>query len=234
MNTIAWLFILSGLLVARQVSKGRVSNITQDLGDAFIAVVSGDTKGLTEVLKRTGESNTPTAAETAIANLTAGFTGGITTAGSAIGTGVVSSLIPAKIMTAAITRGTKAKGYVFGATGPDYYDCSGLIWRAFQDGAGYKGPRFTTTSFQSIKEVKRISAPSGKVYDSGSAAIAGSANEARTGDYVVWNGGDGGGHMGVITGPNKFYSARSSDTGIGESPIQGFHSGTPMYFRYVG
>lgn len=225
MNTLGWFLILGGILVARQVSKGRVSNISQDLGDAFIALVSGDTKAFTEVLKRSGESSTPTSAESAISNLTAGVTGGITTAGTAIGSGVVGGLVPAAIMAAAITRGTHAKGYEFGATGPDYYDCSGLIWRAFQDGARYKGPRFTTTSFQSIKEVKRIAAPGQQ---------GPGLTLAAAGDYVVWNGGDGGGHMGVVTGPNKFYSARSTESGIGESPINGFHSGTPMYFRYVG
>lgn len=225
MSTIAWMLILAGVVVARQVSKGRVANLAQDLGDAFIATVSGDTAALTAVLKRTGESTTPTAAEDAISNLTAGVTGAITAAGSSIATGAASGLIPAKIMTAMIARGEKAKGYRFGATGPDYYDCSGIVWRAFQDGAAYKGPRFTTGSFQGIKEVRRIAAPN---------AIGPGLTTATTGDYVVWNGGAGGGHMGIITGPGKFYSAMSEESGIGVSSINGFRPDAPYYYRYVG
>jgi hypothetical protein len=57
MTTVAWFLILMGALVLRQVVKGRVMETTQDLSDAFLAIVSGDTKGLNAVLARTGDFN---------------------------------------------------------------------------------------------------------------------------------------------------------------------------------
>jgi len=221
MNTLGWLFILAGIVIARQVSKGRVMNLSEDLGDAFIAVVSGDTDGLSGVLARTGESATPTAADVAIANLTAGVTEGTTSGISAIAGGIGEGFQQLKdgignLALAAMILGERAKGYRWAATGPDYYDCSGLMWRAAQ-GIGYKGARFTTADIRSRKEFKLVT--------------AGDVN-----DIVLWPAGSGGitGHMGVITGANKFYSARSVRSGIGESPINTFRKTKPLYLRYVG
>ena len=57
MTTVGWFLILMGALVLRQVVKGRIMDTPDDLSDAFLAIVSGDTKGLTEVLSRTGDFN---------------------------------------------------------------------------------------------------------------------------------------------------------------------------------
>jgi hypothetical protein len=62
MSTIGWFFIITALLLVRQVAKGRVLETADDLSDAFLAIVQGDTKGLTAVLNRSGDSTT---AETA-------------------------------------------------------------------------------------------------------------------------------------------------------------------------
>lgn len=58
MNTVAWLLILGALLLIRQVFKGRVMNLGEDLSDSFLAILQGDADGLTEVLSRTGEATT--------------------------------------------------------------------------------------------------------------------------------------------------------------------------------
>lgn len=231
MNTIAWLFILGGILIARQVSRGRVMNLTEDLGDAFIAVASGDTDALGEVLTRRGDDASPTAADLAVYKLTEGVTdafgtlvptvaGGIGDAYKQLGDGI------GNLALTAIMLGSRAKGYRWAATGPDYYDCSGLMWRAAQ-GIGYKGSRFTTATLPGRKEFKRISAPGMQ----GPGLTAATIN-----DIVLWPAGRGGitGHMGVITGGNKFYSARSVRSGIGEASISGFRSKAPDYYRYVG
>ncbi len=231
MNTIGWLFILSGIVIARQVARGRVMNLPEDLGDAFIAFASGDSDALGEVLGRRGEAAAPTAADLAIFNLTEGVTTGLTTGigttADAIGkgwgqlTGGIGNLALAAIM-----LGEKAKGYRWAATGPDYYDCSGLIWRACQ-GIGYKGSRFSTATIRSRKDFKIISAPATQ----GPGVTAAGIN-----DIVLWPAGSGGvtGHMGVITGVDKFYSARSIRSGIGESKISTFRKPRPIYLRYVG
>jgi cell wall-associated NlpC family hydrolase len=225
-KTFGWILILMAILVARQVSRGRVMNLSTDLSDAALAFIAADTDALGEILNRKGPAATPTAADLAIFNLTAGVTGGLTTAGTAIGGGVgdafgqLKGSIEGSIALAAVVLGEKAKGYRWAATGPDYYDCSGLMWRAAQ-GVGYKGFRFTTSTIGMAPGFHKISAP---------ATQGPGLTAATVGDLVVWPGH----HMGVITGPNKFYSARSVKTGIGESNIAGFRSGTPVYYRYTG
>lgn len=226
MTTLGWLLILIGILVARQVSKGRVMQLGEDLSDALLALASGDTDSLGEILTRTGPSAKPTAADLAIFNLTAGVTGGITTAGGTIAGGIGDATqqlqkgIESSLALAAVTLGSRAKGYRWAATGPDYYDCSGLIWRAAQ-GVGYKGFRFTTATISAAPGFKRISPPATQ----GPGVISATVN-----DVVVWPMH----HMGVITGPGKFYSARNPKDGIGESSIAGFRKEAPVYYRFVG
>jgi hypothetical protein len=226
MTTLAWFLILMGVLVARQVSRGRVMDLGGDLSDAFIALVGADTDGLGEVLSRKGAAAAPTAADLAIFNLTKGVTGGLTDATGAIAggigslTGQLQDTLGKSLALAAVTLGSRAKGYRWAATGPDYYDCSGLMWRAAQ-GVGYKGFRFTTSTVGSAKGFKKISPPSAQ----GPGLV-----RATVGDLVVWPLH----HMGVVTGPNRFYSARSVKSGIGESNIAGFRKESPVYYRYGG
>jgi peptidoglycan DL-endopeptidase CwlO len=119
---------------------------------------------------------------------------------------------------AAVMLGHKAKGYRWAATGPDYYDCSGLIWRATQL-IGYKGARFTTATLPGLKQFRRLQ-----------------DREVNVDDIVHWPAGHGGvtGHMGVVTGGDMFYSARSVRSGIGEAKISTFRKAKPRYYRYIG
>lgn len=216
MNTVAWIMILTALLLVRAVMKGRVLNIPEDLSDGFLAFVQGDQKALTEVLAREGDGYTP------------GVVGGVVgeAAGNAateIGEGLASSALAA----ATTKLGSRAKGYRWEATGPDYYDCSGLMWRACQ-AVGFQGSRFTTATVRSLtSSFKVISAPGMQ----GPGVTAATVN-----DIVLWPAGSGGitGHMGVITGNDMFYSARSVRSGIGNSRISTFRSAKPIYLRYVG
>lgn len=200
MNTLGYLFILISILVIRQVFKGRVMNIGEDLTDTFVAFTTGDTDALAGILARTGDSATADKAEAA-----AGF-GNNTPVPPNPNSGLVA---------AAQRRGQAAKGYRWTATGPDYYDCSGLMWRACQD-IGYKGPRFTTADVRQRKgfTVVAVGVP---------------------GDIVLWPAGSGGptGHMGVMTGADQFYSARSVRSGIGTSKISTFRKTKPLYVRFT-
>jgi len=54
-NTLGWILILVGIILVRAVIKGRAMNLGEDLSDAFLAMVRGDTAGLTEVFGRTGD-----------------------------------------------------------------------------------------------------------------------------------------------------------------------------------
>lgn len=222
MSTIGWLFILVAGLVIRQVSRGRVSNITQDLSDAFIAFASGDTDALGAVLARTGNENSFEDVAKAIGAMSAQAAVGTSVASGTVIQGIgnawsgLSNAISGSISLAAITLGQKAKGYRWAASGPDYYDCSGLMWRAVQ-AIGYTGGRFSTGDIPHLSAFKRVSTPT-------------------LDDIVLWPAGSGGvtGHMGVIVGTDQFYSARSPRSGIGVSPVSSFRKTTPEYYRYVG
>lgn len=228
MNTLAYVLILLGLLIARAAYKGRIRQVGDDLSDAMLAFIRGDTKELAEVLARTGDDNEPTNFDIATANLVEGTTGAIGTTSESVGKGLGQLIGGAALLTAAITRGERAKGYRWAATGPDYYDCSGLIWRAAQD-AGYKGSRFSTATIRSRKQFVRVNMPGMQLPGQKPQVNAG------PGDIVLWPAGSGGvtGHMGVVTGPNRFYSARSVRSGIGESSISGFRKPAPIYLRFT-
>lgn len=198
MNTFAWVLILGGLLIFRTVYKGRIMNIGEDLSDSFLAFASGDFKGFTEVLGRTGDGNVVSA--THPTQLIKGVTP--TNTGHEDGSANLNSTV--------IALGTAAKGYRLGATGPDWYDCSGLVYRAVQK-FGYKGPRFTTDNVMNQKGFTKISEAS-----------------ASTGDIVLWPTH----HMGVINNKTDFWSARNPRSGIGMAKIKGFRKEDPVYVRY--
>jgi hypothetical protein len=198
-NTLAWVLILSALLMMRQVAKGRVLNIGEDLSDAFLAGVAGDSDGVLSVLNRTGDS----ASVSGIGPSTiAPWTG--SAKGHEDGSANLNSTV--------ISLGSQAKGYRLGATGPTWYDCSGLVYRAVQK-FGYKGSRFTTDDVMNKPGFKKIT-----------------KEEATTGDIVLWPTH----HMGVINDPSAgtFYSARNPRSGIGIAKIKGFRSEDPVYVRY--
>jgi hypothetical protein len=202
MNTIAWLLILAAILLMRAVTKGRVLNVGEDLSDAFLAIVQGDYQELTVVLARTGDSNSAAKSEIDLGEGT--FAPHVK--GSDDPTVNATNGI---ILATAQRLGKAAKGYRLGATGPDYYDCSGLVWRAVQ-AAGYKGPRFVTSTIRLSSAFTQTSSP-------------------VIGDTVLWPGH----HMGVMTKPGYFYSARNPRSGISEAPIAGFRKESPIYLRFT-
>lgn len=198
MSTIGWVFILAALLVMRQVAKGRVMNTMEDLSDAFLGIATGDTQALGGVLARTGDYTTPDQATIAE------------------GMAPAEAISGQSLLSAAVSLGQAAKGYRWTATGPNYYDCSGLVWKAAQR-VGFTGPRFTTADVQKAKGFYPVSTP-------------------QVGDVVLWLAGNGGhatGHMGVVSGSDQFYSARSVRSGIGYAKISSFRSDRPRYLRFA-
>jgi hypothetical protein len=202
MNTIAYLFVFAAVVMLRAVSKGRAANIGEDLSDAFLALVRGDSKAFREVANRTGDSLQAPESTVSATSGSSGLTG-LPTNGA--------------IGRAAVKRGSQAAGYKWGRTGPDYYDCSGLMWRSCQDAGVYPkgdGNRFTTATIRVSHFFTKVD---------GSPAVD---------DIVVWAPSLGKpGHMGVVTGPDRFYSARSVKSGIGYSKISTFRSNAPTYYR---
>lgn len=206
--------------MARAVYKGRVMNMGEDLSDAFLALVSNDTKALKNVLDRVGDSNTAIGADMTLYQPTLNAVGGVAI-GVGQGVGSMVDQLEGKanqsLSLAAVILGSKAKGYRWGATGPTYYDCSGLMWAACKLVKSYNGQRFTTETF-------------GKMARDSYAKVSG---PPQVDDVVLWpfKLPYATGHMGVVTGPDKFYSARSVKSGIGEAKISTFRSQKPVYYR---
>jgi cell wall-associated NlpC family hydrolase len=187
----------------RQVVTGRVKETPQDIRDITLAMLNGDFNGLKDTLSQRGKNVSP--------DVSATVAGG--TSGETARAGLQTAPITGDLLAKAVELGQAAKGYRLGATGPDYYDCSGLVWRAMRDLKIYNGPRFTTKSFvaQMGNTVSKVSNP-------------------IIGDIVLWPGK----HMGIVAGNGKMYSAMSPANGIGYGSIDGSNAsigGTPVYYR---
>jgi cell wall-associated NlpC family hydrolase len=202
MTTVGYVLILVGLLAVRGMTKGRsLTQLPGDLGAMFDALATGNIANVRKVLALTGDAQT----STVTANPNDGT--GSTPSTGASSAGGLSLLAECK----RIGAGSK---YVWGATGPTSYDCSGLVYRAMANLGIYKGLRFTTLTF--ALQCKSL------IASDGSAAV---------GDVVVWHGIPE--HMGVVDGVNSFYSALSPSAGIKSIPITGM-GGTPVYYRLNG
>lgn len=199
MDTLGWLFILAAALIARSVYKGRVLSIGQDLSDAFLALINRDGGALGAALSRTGDAATPTIDTSSIGEV-----------GAAAGD-IVAAANGAILVTEVLKLGKAAKGYRWTATGPDYYDCSGLMWRGCKNTGLFTGVRFTTYTLGTAatgKAFQRVTSP-------------------QIGDIVCWPTH----HMGVVTGPDQFYSAKSTKLGIGYAKISTWMKSRPYYYR---
>lgn len=200
MTTVAWLFVIVAILMIRQIAKGRAVELPTDLRDFLLALLSGDTESMREIFLRTGAGLT---AEDAVGGTDS------TVSDSGSQASVTGSANGVALLKEAQKLGAPPNNrYGWGSTGPKTYDCSGLVWRAARNIGVYKGARFTTYTFriQSKGWAKEVKTPA-------------------VGDIVLW-----GGHMGIVSGPNKMFNALNTKKGILESSISG-HSGTPSYWR---
>lgn len=104
--------------------------------------------------------------------------------------------------------------YVWGATGPNTFDCSGLVMYTLKHAYGINYPHFSGSQYNMTRHISKA--------------------DARMGDLVFWGAG-GSDHVGVYAGGDKYFSA--------ESPAQGIHmntldsvvgKGRPLFGRIKG
>ena len=110
----------------------------------------------------------------------------------------------------AVEKYGKGKRYVWGAAGPDEFDCSGLVMYALKHSFGIDFPHFSGAQIAKTQHV--------------------SAANAKPGDLIGNNE-----HIGVYAGNGKYWSAMSpsSHPNIGMSSVSSF-PGTPIYGRVRG
>lgn len=190
-----FLILFVGAFLIRQVAVGRALETPDDARDLLTSLFSGDYKGAKQIAAQRGTNVEGTA----------------TVPDSAVSGSLGSSNSPGAMALAEARKlGSAAKGYRYAGTGPDYYDCSGLVWRALKNLNIWNGPRFSSATWVFI-------AP----------GIADKVMSPEVGDIVVWPGE----HIGIVSGPGEAYSALSTKYGIRDYPIKQTRSGTPEYWR---
>ncbi|WP_217265869.1 C40 family peptidase [Rothia kristinae] len=103
----------------------------------------------------------------------------------------------------AYARAKKGKPYKLGATGPSWFDCSGLTMRSYQE-AGITVPRTADAQARAYRSVPK--------------------SQRQVGDLVHWPG-----HVGIYAGNNKVADAGSTPHKVTERTIWG----SPTYHRVI-
>lgn len=111
----------------------------------------------------------------------------------------------------AVEKYGKGKPYVWGAEGPDAFDCSGLVKYALEKSFGKSFPHYSGDQYAMSRPVK----------------------DPQTGDLVFFGPG-GRNHVGVYAGNGKIWSAMSPSSGIGMANVSDFHEGAVSYRRVPG
>lgn len=111
----------------------------------------------------------------------------------------------------AVEKYGKGKPYVWGAEGPDAFDCSGLVKYALEKSFGKSFPHYSGDQYAMSRPIK----------------------DPQMGDLVFFGPG-GRNHVGVYAGNGKIWSAMSPSSGIGMANVSDFHEGVVSYRRIPG
>lgn len=111
----------------------------------------------------------------------------------------------------AVEKYGKDKPYVWGAEGPDSFDCSGLVKYALEKTFGKSFPHYSGDQYSASSAVK----------------------DPQIGDLVFFGPG-GRDHVGVYAGDGKIWSAMNPSSGIGMAKISDFNEGPVSYRRIAG
>lgn len=111
----------------------------------------------------------------------------------------------------AVEKYGKDKPYVWGAEGPDSFDCSGLVKYALEKAFGKSFPHYSGDQYSASRAVK----------------------DPQIGDLVFFGPG-GRNHVGVYAGGGKIWSAMNPSSGIGMAKISDFQEGAVSYHRIPG
>lgn len=114
----------------------------------------------------------------------------------------------------AVEKYGSSKPYVWGATGPESFDCSGLVMYALKKAFGISYPHYSGSQYAASTHISKP--------------------QAKPGDLVFWGSG-GSEHVGVYAGGNNYYSAQSPSQGIGMNTLSSVvGKGSPLFARVPG
>ncbi|WP_301272106.1 NlpC/P60 family protein, partial [Gluconobacter oxydans] len=114
----------------------------------------------------------------------------------------------------AVEKYGKGKKYVWGAAGPNSFDCSGLVMYALKHAFGIDYPHFSGSQYEKTQHESKSS--------------------AKAGDLVFWGPGK---HVGVYAGNDQYYSAFSptAHPNIGMNPLSNGVTGySPLFGKVKG
>lgn len=104
--------------------------------------------------------------------------------------------------------------YVWGATGPDTFDCSGLVMYTLKHAYGIDYPHFSGSQYNMTRHISKA--------------------QAHMGDLVFWGSG-GSDHVGIYAGGNRYFSAQSPAQGIHMNTLDSVvGKGRPLFGRIKG
>lgn len=104
--------------------------------------------------------------------------------------------------------------YVLGATGPNTFDCSGLVMYTLKHAYGIDYPHFSGSQYNMTRHISK--------------------GEAHMGDLVFWGAG-GSDHVGIYAGGNRYFSAQSPAQGIHMNTLDSVvGKGRPLFGRIKG
>lgn len=93
----------------------------------------------------------------------------------------------------ALAKQMVGKGYVWGATGPDTFDCSGLVQYVYQHAAGTNLPR---TTYDQVKVGQEVP-----------------MDQLQAGDLLFWGSATAPYHVGIYVGNNQYVNAATPEQG---------------------
>ncbi|MCX0245387.1 MULTISPECIES: C40 family peptidase [Streptomyces] len=148
-------------------------------------------KAKAEAAERASRDAARTTLQKSTGSSSSGSTNAATTSYSSNATGSAASVV-------AFAQAQVGDAYVSGGTGPNSWDCSGLVQAAFRT-VGVDLPRVSQSQSTAGTQV--------------------SLSNLQPGDILYWGGAGSAYHVGIYVGGGQFVGAQNSSTGVVQRPL---------------
>ncbi|MGQ4484573.1 C40 family peptidase [Streptomyces sp. 372A] len=148
-------------------------------------------KAKAEAAERASRDAARTTLQKSTGSSSSGSTSAATTSYSSNATGSAASVV-------AFAQAQVGDAYVSGGTGPNSWDCSGLVQAAFRT-VGVDLPRVSQSQSTAGTQV--------------------SLSNLQPGDILYWGGAGSAYHVGIYVGGGQFVGAQNSSTGVVQRPL---------------